>query len=274
MPELPEVETVTNDLVQAIVGLRIERVQILDSRVVIGSPRLVKRQLTGKVFGKPFRRAKAIILPFLSEDFLVVHLRMTGQLIYQAAPSSVIKPGHVRVLFGLDNGACLYYCDQRTFGKLIYCRDPQEISYIANAGPEPLGDAFTLDYFVGAMKKRKAPIKNALLNQHIVAGLGNIYVSEALFASGIHPEIPSNQITVNRLKQLRRQIRIILRRAIANRGTSMRNYRDASGREGEFRNFIKVYGRQGDPCLSCGGPIHRIVQAGRSTFFCPRCQRI
>ena len=147
MPELPEVETVKNDLAQIIVGLRIERVQILDSRVVAGSSRLMKRQLPGKVFGEPFRRAKAIIFPFLSKDFLVVHFRMTGQLIYQADPLLEIKPGHIRVKFELDNGGCLYYCDQRMFGKLICCRDPQEISYIAKAGPEPLGEKFTLDYF-------------------------------------------------------------------------------------------------------------------------------
>lgn len=272
MPELPEVETVKNDLAAVIVGRRVQRCQVLDRRVVTGSVPSFIHALQGKIFGSPTRRAKAILIPLIPEQFLVIQLRMTGQFLYQRSSDLSTEVNHVRLVMDLDDGSRLFYIDQRMFGKLSCVSDPMDIPYIAKAGPEPLGDEFTTAYLMDALRSRKGPIKTVLLNQDIVAGLGNIYVSEALFAAGIHPATPGKAISRADAVRLRARIREILNEAIAHRGTSMRNYRDASGQKGGFMDLIKVYGRAGESCPRCAGAIERMVQAGRSTFFCPSCQ--
>lgn len=273
MPELPEVETVKNDLAREITGRKVIRCAVFDGRVLKVSPAVFTGALKGKIFGRPARRAKAIVIPLAPDGYLVAQLGMTGRFFYRKFPLSGEESRDVKVTFELDNGCYLYYLDQRMFGRLIHARDLAEIPYLSAAGPEPLGDKFTVDYLAVALKSRKGPVKNLLLNQGFVAGLGNIYACEILFAAGIHPEQPAGSLSVPDLEKLHRHIRRVLREAIARRGTTLRDYRDASGKKGGFLEAIKVYGKKGRPCPGCGTSIVRIAQAGRSTFFCPACQK-
>jgi formamidopyrimidine-DNA glycosylase len=273
MPELPEVETVKNDLAREITGRKIMRCAVFDGRVLKVSPAVFVRALKGKIFGQPARRAKAIIIPLEPDGDLVVQLGMTGRFFYRKLPLSGADSRDVKVVFELDNGCRLYYLDQRMFGWLIHARDLAEVPYLSGAGPEPLGDEFTVGYLAAALKSRKGPVKNLLLNQGLVAGLGNIYACESLFAAGINPTRPAGSLSAPDLEKLHRNIRRILRKAIARRGTTLRDYRDASGKKGGFLEEIKVYGKAGRPCPGCGAGIVRITQAGRSTFFCPACQK-
>ncbi len=273
MPELPEVETIKRDLEKRIIGLTIEEVIIADMRVVKDlSKNVFVKRTKGKIIKDVTRRAKALVISFEPQGFLIVQLRMTGQLIYESK-SSVSKQSSVRkVTFKLSDGSSLYYNDQRTLGWLIYAKSLEDDSYLNQVGPEPLGDDFTKKWLASQLKRRTAPIKTLLMNQNFLAGIGNIYASEILFDAGIHPERLSKNLHLNEVNQLHKSIRSILNKAIKARGTSMRDYRDSSGEKGKFLNRIKVYGRDQEECFVCHSEIKRIVQAGRSTFFCENCQ--
>lgn len=301
MPELPEVETVARDLAQLIIKKKIHSVHVYDKRVISRfSPIVFAQKLTGKIIKSVSRRAKAIIIAFDSGDYLVVQPKMTGHFVAQQLDSElssrnprisqqknrksagfpsekILSPKEnrdIKVMFDFGNNLYVYYLDQRTFGWLIYTKDLKEISYLNTAGPEPLGEtSFNVDYLEEKFKSRNGPIKNILLNQQLIAGLGNIYASEILFASRIDPKTPASSLKRPQLKLIYDNTRSILKEAITRRGTSMRNYRDTNGEKGSFIKLIKVYGRDGENCPNCKRVIVRLVQAGRSTFYCPHCQK-
>lgn len=272
MPELPEVETIKRDLEKKILGQKIVRVFVYDRRVIRNSPpRSFIKNLTGKTFREVSRRGKAIVFPLKDSGFLVVQLMMTGQLIHSEKnprPSNATK-----ITFQLSNHSYLNYNDHRLFGRLQFCRTLEEIKFFKDLGLEPLSSTLSVRWLADQLISRSTPIKNFLMNQKFVAGIGNIYASEILFAAGIHPRRAAKTLSKKETHSLHEKIKEILTEAIRFRGTSMRDYRDAGGRKGNYINRIKVYGRENHPCLSCQTIVERFVQAGRSTFFCPRCQK-
>jgi len=272
MPELPEVETIKRDLEKVILQKRIISVQILDRRVIRDiPPENFSKALAGQQIDSILRRGKALVFTLLpSRKMLVVQLMMTGQLV---ASSKAGASRDKRIVFLLSNHKYLLYNDQRKFGQLRIVRDLKEIKYFRILGPEPLAAEFTKEYLTAALGKTGRPIKNVLLDHTVVAGIGNIYASEILFAAGISPQRPANRLNLSEVKRLHAAIPAILKQAIRFRGTSMRNYRDASGKKGNFLARLQVYGRDGNPCRKCRAQIQRKVMAGRSTFFCPGCQK-
>lgn len=273
MPELPEVETIKRDLAKTILGKRIEETVIFDKRVIKDlSNRNFIQQIKGCEFKDIWRRGKAIVIAFDQQKYLVVQVKMTGQLIYQPQWNQESRLKETKVAFRLSNGHYLLYNDQRLFGWLYLVGDLKTVPYLTTIGPEPLKDEFTTQWLYNALKKRKTPIKTLLMNQNFLAGIGNIYASEILFRAGIHPQKVSLKLNKKEIDALHLSIKDILEEAIRYRGTSIRNYRDVEGKKGKFMNRIRVYGREKESCYVCKEPIHRIVQCGRSTFFCKHCQ--
>ncbi|MCB9771685.1 MAG: bifunctional DNA-formamidopyrimidine glycosylase/DNA-(apurinic or apyrimidinic site) lyase [Candidatus Omnitrophica bacterium] len=272
MPELPEVETIVRDLRKKIIDLQITDITIHDGRVVRQSTyKEFSRKLKNQSIAHVSRRGKAIIIELTyPKSFLVVQLMMTGQLIVS---SDSIPQRDTKVSFQLSNKNCLHYNDYRTFGRLQVVVSLDEIPYFKALGPEPLEKNFTVSWLTQELKKRKMPIKPLLLNHMFVAGIGNIYASEILFASGIDPRRPALSLGKEEISLLHRVTKKILQQAIRHRGTSMNTYRDATGAKGKFMNRIKVYGREKEACYSCDSVLVREFQAGRSTFYCPECQK-
>jgi formamidopyrimidine-DNA glycosylase len=275
MPELPEVETIKSDLIKKIIHQRISSVEVLDQRVIqpLTADKFIKN-LKGLSVRNISRRGKALVLTLSNHRYLVVHLRMTGQLMIAKNKSvESIRTAATKVIFTLSNGKDLLYNDQRIFGRLNIVDRLDELSYFRKLGVEPLDDSFDDQWLDLQLKKRKMPIKPFLLDQHVIAGIGNIYASEILFQSKIKPTRPANRLKKEEVKLLYRSIIQVLREAIASRGTSMRNYRDGDGNKGNFMNKITVYGRANEICRHCRAQsIKKIVQAGRSTFYCSHCQ--
>jgi len=271
MPELPEVETIARDLRGLLIGASIRDVRVRDGRVVRGmTPPAFRRKLRGRVIADVFRRGKAIIFPFAgSPEYLVVQLMMTGQLI---AGASSLPQKDSRIIFSLSSGGFLHYNDQRLFGRLQIVKDLSELKYFQILGPEPLTKDFNAGWIERLLSRRKAPIKSVLMDHTFVAGIGNIYASEILFESGIDPRRPASSLNKEEYRILLKKITGVLRRAIKQRGTSMNNYRDSAGQKGGFMKSIKVYGRENEKCPRCSAKIQRLVQSGRSTFFCEGCQ--
>lgn len=269
MPELPEVETIKRDLEKKIKNQTIDDIAVFDDRVIKDlSPRTFIRRIKKTSIKGITRKGKALIITFDPQGYLVVQLKMTGQLIYSQTKGSK----DTKVTFKLSNGHYLHYNDQRTLGWLIYVRNLAEVGYLNGLGPEPLSKSFNSAWLREALQRRKGPIKPLLMNHQFVAGIGNIYASEILFKAHIHPLRSSNRLTDDEVELLHHSTVDILNEAIAHRGSSMRDYRDASGEKGQFNQRIKVYGRRNEACVDCGTSIERIVQAGRSTFYCKTCQ--
>jgi formamidopyrimidine-DNA glycosylase len=296
MPELPEVETICRDLDSLILGLSIKHVTIYDERVIknLHKENFDKALIGYKIVGLR-RRAKGIIFTLESTLtkkmlFLMVHLKMTGQLIYGENLKETQHLKETKVVFTLSNGSCLNYNDQRLFGRLILTDDLDRIPYLNNLGIEPLSKEFNADWLATALTgqslsgkkitdaekfysaRRRVPIKVFLMAQNVVTGIGNIYASEILFDAGIHPQKSVSDLSKEEIKALYKSIQTILQRAIRLRGTSMRNYRDSKGAKGNFISRIKVYAKENGPCVQCGEMIKRVFQAGRSTFYCEHCQ--
>lgn len=273
MPELPEVETVRRTLVERVVGRTIERVEVLKpSQVRHPDPETFAAELTGARFTDVERRGKYLIF-HLGPVRLVAHLRMTGKLLFM--PAHLPYDKHTHVVFHLDGGWQLRYVDMRTFGgfHLLFPEGEGTPRGLAELGPEPLGDRFTAAYLAEALaSRRSARIKAVLLDQTVVAGLGNIYVDEALHRAGVHPERPAASLGRAEVEKLHGAIRAILGQAIEERGTSFRDYVDGVGERGGYVAFLQVYGREKAPCLTCGTPIVRRRVAGRSSHICPHCQ--
>ena len=267
MPELPEVETIRRDLVRCIVGRRICEVSVNDVMVVRMAPKEFSRRLIGKNIVDVKRRGKAIVIELNDKSSLVIQLAMTGQLIYgKDLPNT-------RVIFKLSNGKYLNYNDQRRFGRLYVVKDLSEVAFFRTLGIEPLSRGFDLRWLSTKLRLKKTPIKSLLMDQNFIAGIGNIYASEILFRARIHPQKRATSLTEKEVAQLRQITVNVLKEAIKLRGSSVNTYRDTNGQKGSFVRRIQVYGRESEECLICKKPIKRIVQAGRSTFFCPGCQK-
>ncbi len=262
MPELPEVETVVRSVAPFIIGQRIHAVELLSQRVTRGDRRRAKKGLLGATIRGVRRHGKQILVD-LDKGLLYVHLGMTGNLLWNAP-----RGKYSRAVFELDEGV-LVYNDVRQFGRVeFYTKLPPELEKV---GPDALQVDFPV--FFERLKKRTGPIKSLLLNQSFLSGVGNIYADEALYATRIHPRTPAGSISRKRAEALHGNIQKILCLAIEHRGSSISNHVDAHGEPGAFQQLHFVYGRNGQPCLSCGTSITRIVLGQRGTHYCARCQR-
>lgn len=286
MPELPEVETVRRTLERRLVGLAIEDVEPIHPQFIRypGADEFLAR-VKGAQFTALHRRGKYLLIDLSTGDRLVAHLRMTGRLVYSAAdpprPTDteglVPRPKHTHLVFHLSDGAELRYIDQRTFGGITLAGPlgtplPPGLAGLGAIGPEPLSPEFTAERLRHALRGRRAPIKALLLDQRLVAGLGNIYADEALYRARVHPEREGGSLRPAETDALHQAIRAVLETAIEVNGTTFYSYVDGEGNRGEMATLLNVYAREGEACRECGGPIERTRLGGRSTHFCPVCQ--
>ena len=276
MPELPEVETVRRGLEKAMVGRRINQVVVRRSDLRRPLPQNFSYMLTGRKITQLDRRAKYLLIHLDSGDVVLVHLGMSGRMIVeQGTEAEVPARRHEHIAFSVGNGTVVRFSDPRRFGLMDLTREEKLFNHplLKSIGPEPLGEEFTAAYLMDSLKGRKTTIKSALLDQRIVAGLGNIYVCEGLFIAGVSPRRITQNISISRVKRLVSTIKEVLRAAINAGGSTLQDHVTPTGEMGYFQYNFKVYGREGKPCETCMRPVKRIVQAGRSTFFCARCQR-
>ena len=274
MPELPEVETVRLRLAPAVVGRRLERVEIRDSRLTRpDDPLVVAAELLGERVAALERRGKYLVFRFESGRGLLVHLRMTGGF-RLAAGNGLPDDPYVRAVVTLDDGSDVAYRDVRRFGTWQLL-EPYEVEPFLSArlGEEPLGRRFTARALGERLAGRRAPIKAALLDQRTIAGMGNIYVDEALWRARIHPLRPARGLDHEDVKRLHRAVRRALEAGLARQGATIRNYATPDGEAGGIQHEFNVYGRAGEPCSRCGTPIEKTRAGGRGTWYCPSCQR-
>lgn len=272
MPELPEAETIARDLDPRLRGGRIIGVATYHPDVLAAPPQSFGDALLGRSIAAVGRRGKNVVVIFEDEGRLMVNLGMTGRLVLNDAPrASDLR--HVAVRFELEDGRDLLYDDVRRFG-LLRIYEPEEWpARDAELGLEPLGEGFTGDALWTLTKRSRTPIRNFLLDQRKLAGVGNIYALEALFRAGIRPTRRAHRITRDQAGALRDALRAVLAEAISYRGTTVSDYRDASGEAGGFAPRLQVYGRKDRPCRVCATPIKRTMLTNRSAFYCPSCQR-
>lgn len=312
MPELPEVETVRRGLAPLITGKTVTGLELRRPDLRFPLPSGMAERLTGQTIAQVGRRAKYLLLDFSSDETLLVHLGMSGRFVClgpgdpDALPSAERasspgesgaetalagdiplssgpgggqgrKPAHDHVLFALEGGLQLIFNDPRRFGfmEMMPTGEREQHKRLVALGPEPLSNGFSEALLADRFAGRRSPVKTALLDQHIVAGLGNIYVCEALFRAGIHPARPCRDVTPEEIARLVPAIRQVLEEAIAAGGSSLRDYVQASGEMGYFQHRFAVYGRAGQPCgvdCNCGEGVQKLTQSGRSSFFCPQKQ--
>jgi len=281
MPELPEVETIRRGLQE-----KIKNKQIKDA--VINVDKIVKEPSLGefitKIKGKKIkevdRRGKYIIIYLDSKDKLIVHLGMTGLLIYpydNKITEKEIKPRHNHLIFTFTDDTQLVFNDVRRFGRIFLVSNIDEVESITKLGVEPLEDYFTEEVFIQVLnKKKKGKIKPFLMNQKFITGLGNIYANEVLYRSNIHPLRLISSLNKKEVRNLYQQIKLVLSEAVKLRGSTVADeaYRDTDGEKGKFAKKLQVYARKGEPCIKCGHPIEVVRIEGRSSFICPQCQKL
>ncbi len=273
MPELPEVETVARSLRARVLG-----------RVVTSTARSSKplrrplsatqlASLRGATITTVERHAKYLLVHTSSGRSLVGHLGMSGQMLVR--PRGEARPPHTHAVLELDGVDELWFVDPRRFGQLSVVATDRLAARpeLAALGPDPFSARFTIDFLVEELRGRRAPLKSVLLDQRVFAGMGNIYVAEALFRARLSPRRAAAGLSRAQIAALHSATLAVLEQGIANRGTSISDYVDVNGQVGDNESFLQVYGRAGEPCVVCGAPIARLVQSGRSTFFCRRCQR-
>lgn len=293
MPELPEVETVRRDLIASALNVKINKIIVNNQKTINGDWEEFTKVLVGSFFIDILRRGKLLIFKLNKKDlYLLIHLKMTGQLIYLSKEQK-ISGGHslsshsfekavggelpnkfTRVIISFVGGSKLFFNDLRKFGymKLV---SQKELNLIIekNYGPEPLGEDFIISRFETELKKKRRNIKAVLLDQKFIAGLGNIYVDEVLFASGIKPDRLASALTKAEIVKIHQETRRILALAIKNRGTTFSNFVDSRGKRGNFSNMLQVYGRGKEACFKCSSVIIKTKLAGRGTHYCPKCQK-
>lgn len=271
MPELPEVETIVRGLRRTVLNKKISSVKMLPSRVLQSGPDFIRRNLTGEKITGVKRRGKNIILELSSNKSILVHLGMTGNLFYLG--KSIPWRKHDQVDIGFSDGAHLRYADIRKFGKfkLVRSSQMQKEERLRSLGPEPL--EISEKDFVDLLHNKKGKIKSTLLNQKVIAGIGNIYADEALWDAKIHPQEKASNLSRAKLAKLHHAVLKILRKAIKAGGSSIDNYLDVEGKKGFFQFYHKVYAREGKHCPRCGTKIKRIIINQRSAHFCPNCQK-
>ena len=291
MPELPEVETVRLGLAPVLERHRLTHVEVRRADLRVPFPPNFAARLRGRTVTHLRRRAKYLLADLDSGETLVVHLGMSGRMsvyaqdrprklghyVYDEAPATAGHGKHDHVVFETDAPARIVFTDHRRFGLMTILATDRldENELFKRIGIEPLTDALDAAWLARALKGKRTAIKSALLDQRVIAGLGNIYVCEALFRARISPRRTAASIAPARLPALAAAIKAVLRDAIKAGGSSLRDYAKADGALGEFQHHFAVYGREGEPCVApgCKGNVKRIVQAGRSTFYCPSCQR-
>lgn len=274
MPELPEVETVAQGLKRRALGRRVTAVEVRHPAVIVGSPEEFIAGLAGRSLVAVRRKGKALALELAARDggaprYLLVRLGMTGQFRVTSRQEPLQPHTHVRLT--LDDGEEeIRFRDVRRFGRLRCCAREELADVLGKLGPD--AQQIAEEEFLAAMRGRRGAIKSWLMNQQVLAGLGNIYADEALFAARLHPLSQPGRVSTEKARRLSAAVKRILARAVRFCGTSFRDYIDAEGRPGAFREKLKVYQRDGRPCPRCGATIRRLVIAGRSSHFCPRCQ--
>jgi len=283
MPELPEVETVRRGLLPVMEGRVILRASVNRPDLRWPFPPRMAERLTGARVTALRRRSKYILADLSTGESLLIHLGMSGRMLISGAMVGEFHHDHPapekhdHVVLEMEGGARVTFNDARRFGAmdLMETASAEAHPLLAALGPEPLGNAFSEPYLVGRLAGKGTPIKAALLDQHVVAGLGNIYVCETLYRARLHPARRAGDLTREQAAALVPIIREVLAEAIEAGGSSLRDYRQADGELGYFQHSFQVYGREGEPCTTpgCGSTVARIVQSGRSSFFCPTCQR-
>lgn len=283
MPELPEVETVRRGLLPVMEGQTITLATLNRDGLRWPFPPDMAARLTGARVTALRRRSKYILADLSTSETLLIHLGMSGRMLISGhmlgsfhhkhpAPQK-----HDHVILDMEGGARVTFNDARRFGAMDLMKTATAESHalLASLGPEPLGNGFDEPYLIGRLRGRNTPIKSALLDQHIVAGLGNIYVCETLYRARISPQAKAGDLSAKQVASLVPIIRKVLAEAIEAGGSSLRDYRQADGELGYFQHSFQVYDREGEPCptIGCSGTIGRIVQSGRSSFYCPKCQR-
>ncbi|OGF28823.1 DNA-formamidopyrimidine glycosylase [Candidatus Falkowbacteria bacterium RIFOXYC2_FULL_47_12] len=285
MPELPEVETIRRDLAKKILRKKITRVEVKKARLIKSGVAEFQKIITGNRFKSINRIGKLLYLELPKDRWLLVHLKMTGQLIYQTGKKIIagghsyssmdfILPGkYTYVIFTFAGGGQLFFNDMRTFGYMQLVDIAQLKNILSTYGIEPLQKNFSLKNFRNALDKRKTSVKAVLLNQKIFAGIGNIYADEICFYAAVKPSRPVTSLTAIEIKKLRRGAEVIIKKSIQERGTTFNSFRDGEGKKGNFIKYLKVFQRNGQQCLRCRrGIIQKIRLAGRGTHFCPHCQ--
>jgi formamidopyrimidine-DNA glycosylase len=273
MPELPEVETVRRSLLDRVVDRRIVGLRVGTFAGVVGDEGVetVAARVVGRSIGDVRRRAKYLFLDLDDGTSLMVHLRMTGRLAVVPRAEPPLRFEHLAI--ELDDGHDLRFADQRKFGRVMHLLPVDVDRLEARLGPEPLARGFTTARLAALLARRPGKLKSVLLDQRLIAGLGNIYVDEALFRARLHPERTADSLTGTEARRLHRAIRAVLRQALTARGTTFSSFQDAAGEAGENRRNLRVYGRGGSGhCLRCGRPLARIVVGGRGTHLCVYCQ--
>jgi formamidopyrimidine-DNA glycosylase len=270
MPELPEVETIKRELAPLVTGQRIKSVEFLWAKTLL-SPSIAEfdSRVNGRRITELGRRGKYLIVRLDSGDSILVHLRMTGSFL--VGRGKELPDNHTRATIHLDDGLNMFFIDPRKFGKFQLVEDTSN-KVLEKLGPEPLSDAFTSAVLAAQLSGRKIPVKAALVDQGVVAGIGNMYADEVLFEARIHPLRAADSLSGDEIKRLHRAIRHVLKEAIENKGASIANYFRPGGEHGTAHKEFKVAHRRGEDCPVCGGPIERIVVRQRGTYFCPSCQ--
>ncbi len=272
MPELPEVEYVARQLRATLIGRRIVAAHVLWARSIQGmDPAEFEARVRDRTVVEVGRRAKYLLLRLDDNHLLIVHRRMSGNLVFAGHDDD--EP-YVRVAFDLDDGRRLLYTDPRKFGRLALVAPDELPDAFAALGPEPLEESFTADALAARLAGKQRAIKAVLLDQSVVAGLGNIYADESLHRAGIHPLRRADSLSEAEVAALRDAIQVTLLTGIEHGGTTFGRHRDVYNEAGRNLEHVEVYRRTGEPCLRCGTPITRIVVAQRGTHFCPNCQRL
>jgi formamidopyrimidine-DNA glycosylase len=270
MPELPEVETTKQGIKPHMEGQIICGIRVRNPNLRLPIPINIDELCVGKKINAITRRAKYILIQ-LSAGYILVHLGMSGHL--RIVPSTTKPEKHDHVDLMMANGMSLRYCDPRRFGLFLYIDDnPYLHPLLAHLGPEPLTDDFNSDYLYRRMQNKNQPVKSFIMNNELVVGVGNIYATESLFLSGLHPKTISKKITADSCHSLTTQIKQILKLAIEAGGTTLRDFYTFDGKPGYFSLSLKVYGRKKLPCFHCNSIIETVVIAGRLSAFCPQCQ--
>ena len=270
MPELPEVETTRAGIEPHTRGHTVSRVVIRNRQLRWPIPSRLPRELEGRTITSVSRRGKYLLL-HTEAGTAILHLGMSGSLRMVAAGDAPQKHDHVDIV--LDNGQALRFHDPRRFGCLLWTRkDPLQHELLASLGPEPLGEAFSGEYLFQRAQGKKVAVKSFIMDSKVVVGVGNIYANEALFRAGIHPKRAAGRISLARYRQLATAIVEVLGEAIAQGGTTLRDFVNSEGKPGYFQQTLAVYGREGEACLHCGAPLHCSRLGQRSTYYCNHCQ--
>ena len=272
MPELPEVETVRRGLENLILGKKISSIDIRYLKMIKTDLDEFHKEVSGQIIESMGRRGKYLIF-YLTDKVLISHLRMEGKFFYY--PDQVPERKHAHVFFQFEDGGTLVYEDVRKFGTMELLAPQLLEAYFVSKklGPEPREEDFNLQTFQAALSKSKKPIKSHLLDQTLVAGLGNIYVDEVLWRAQVHPARPSQSLTAKEVTALHDQTIAVLGQAVEKGGSTIRTYTNAFGEDGTMQDFHQVYGKTGQPCARCSATIEKIQLGGRGTHFCPQCQR-